>query len=173
MTDKHIVFSHGKDGEPWGSKISAMDEYIKKKHSNYQTHSLDYQAIKNPDERADKLIEYLNTLNGEIILVGSSMGGYVSTKASSKVENSASIKGLLLLAPAFYLEGYAEQNPLTSCKIVKIIHGWNDTVVPFKNSVSFAFEHKASLKLVDDNHPLSGSMEDIIKELDEVINAVL
>ena len=26
MTDRYVVFSHGKDSEPWGSKIAAMAE---------------------------------------------------------------------------------------------------------------------------------------------------
>lgn len=48
----------------------------------------------------------------------------------------------MLLAPAFYLEGYDEVKPSTKCNNVRIIHGWHDDVVPYQNSVKFADEQK-------------------------------
>ena len=146
----HIIFSHGKESGPWGNKIKLMAEHAKK---SGEIHSVDYQDVISPDDRVERLVQYLESLNGDIILVGSSMGGYVSTVASSQVD----VAGLMLLAPAFYLDGYGIQEPVTACKHVSIIHGWGDDVVAYENSVRFGLQHKAELKLVNDGHRLANS----------------
>lgn len=170
MTKPNIVFSHGKESGPWGSKISEMVEHIKNMLryyglSDHKIHSIDYQDLESPDDRVDRLVNYLESLKGDIILVGSSMGGYVSAVASNHIE----VKGLLLLAPAFYLPDYAIAKPTTSCNNVTIIHGWNDEVVPYQNSVEFAEKHKAKLVLVDDGHRLCVSAERFNYEIENLV----
>jgi len=130
-----------------------------------EIHSIDYQDLLSPDDRAQRLIKQLNTLTGDIILIGSSMGGYVSTIAS----NNVNVKGLMLLAPAFYLEGYNVSNPTTVCSNVCVIHGWNDDIVPYQNSVKFAYEHQIPLKLVNDEHRLANSQKVLDTELKNII----
>jgi pimeloyl-ACP methyl ester carboxylesterase len=160
-----VVFSHGKESGPLGTKIISMMDYVK---SNYdcEVHSIDYQNLSSPEDRVSKLVSFLKTLNGDIVLVGSSMGGYVSTVASEKVN----IKGLLLLAPAFYLDGYEVQNFSSSCKNISIIHGWEDDVVIYQNSVLFAKKNVAKLLIVNDNHRLANCSEDINYQLGCVMN---
>jgi acetyl esterase/lipase len=89
------------------------------------------------------------------ILVGSSMGGYVSTVFAK----ARAVQGLFLLAPAFYLEGYpihefGEELPPTA-----IIHGWGDSVVPYQNSIRFASRYRCDLHLVNDDHRLEHQIE--------------
>ena len=167
MTTQHIVFSHGKESGPWGSKIKAMAEFAKSVCDS-EINSLDYRDIESPDRRVDHLTSYLSKLSGEIILVGSSMGGYVSTLASTQIN----ISGLMLLAPAFYLDGYEVSVPSITCKRVRIIHGWHDDVVPFQNSIKFAEEHNATLTLVDDDHRLGNSAEELNVCLKQLITSV-
>lgn len=162
----HIVFSHGKESGPWGSKIKSMVEQAKQYG---EIHSVDYQDLISPDDRVDRLVKHLESLKGDIILVGSSMGGYVSTVASSKVD----VVGLMLLAPAFYLGDYSIQEPITACQNISIIHGWNDDVVPYENSVRFALQLKAELKLVNDGHRLANSQNVLNSELLAVITKVI
>ena len=83
-----------------------MAEYVKSV-SDCEIHSIDYRDISSSDKRVDHLIECFLPLKGETNLVGSSLGGYVSTQVK--------IAGLMLLAPAFYLEGYEESSPSTPC----------------------------------------------------------
>jgi pimeloyl-ACP methyl ester carboxylesterase len=158
----HIVFSHGKESGPWGSKITAMAQQAKQYG---HIHSINYQDLYSPDERVERLVGHLKSLEGDIILVGSSMGGYVSTVASSQVN----VAGLMLLAPAFYLNGYAIQQPTTPCKNVVIVHGWDDDIVPYENSVRFALQHKAELKLVDDGHRLANLQKVLNLELTSLL----
>ena len=170
MTKLNIIFSHGKESDPWGSKITDMAEHTKSLFKYYglsdsEIHSIDYQDLKTPDERVDRLVHYLEKLKGDIILVGSSMGGYVSTVASSKIQ----VNGLLLLAPAFNLPDYAIAKPTTSCDNISIVHGWADDIVPYQSSVKFAEQHKARLVLVDDGHRLSESGGELNSELTQII----
>jgi predicted alpha/beta hydrolase family esterase len=159
----HIVFSHGKESGPWGCKIKAMATLAK---PFGEIHSIDYQSLVSPDDRANKLINYINTLNGNIILVGSSMGGYVSTLAA----NNEKVVGLFLLAPAFYLPGYNVEKPTTTCNNIAIVHGWQDDIVSFTHSVDFAHNHQSTLKLVADGHRLSNSYDVLAAELAVVIH---
>lgn len=159
-----MVFSHGKESGPWGSKITKMAEHAKSL-GDYKIHSIDYQDLTTPAQRVERLVNYAQDLKGEIIFVGSSMGGYVSIVASTQIP----IKGLLLLAPAFYLKGYEIQQPSTPCKNTIIIHGWNDDIVPYQNSVKFAQQHKDKLVLVDDGHRLSQSDVVLNQEIENII----
>ena len=167
MTNLHLVFRHGKESGPWGSKITKMADYAKS-ICDCEIHSIDYQDLDSPDDRVQRLIDFLKALDGKIILVGSSMGGYVSTVASTQVE----VDGLMLLAPAFNLPGYKVHNPTTPCKNLQVIHGWHDDIVPYQNSVKFAEIHNAKLTLVNDGHRLSGSEGDLRKILKSILNNI-
>ncbi len=51
----NIVFSHGKESGPWGSKITKMADYAKT-ICECKIHSLDYQDLNSPDERVERLV---------------------------------------------------------------------------------------------------------------------
>ena len=46
MAERFVVFSHGKDSEPWGSKIAAMAEIAREE--GFQVESVDYRGIDDP-----------------------------------------------------------------------------------------------------------------------------
>ena len=57
-----------------------------------------------PELRVKKLLSHELSAHDQLFLVGSSMGGYVSTVASEALSAKGhDVKGLFLLAPAFYL----------------------------------------------------------------------
>ena len=78
-----VYFSHGKESGPWGFKIKRLAEIAAQQ--NFQVESVDYTDLMDPDLRVDRLLERLTTEHDEILLVGSSMGGYVSLVASESV----------------------------------------------------------------------------------------
>jgi predicted esterase YcpF (UPF0227 family) len=98
-----VYFSHGKESGPWGSKITRLAN-IAKEH-NYQVDSIDYSDILDPDLRVERLVKVLAEIEEDIVLVGSSMGGYVSLVAAEQV----SVKSVFLLAPALFMKGYKKQ----------------------------------------------------------------
>jgi len=155
-----VIFSHGKESGPWGTKIKRLAK-IARKHT-CEVDSLDYRAYQNPDDRVYQLLNYLNDEKEEFILVGSSMGGYVSLVVSEKVMS----KGLFLLAPALFLGGYQKQDYRIKCADIEIIHGWQDEVIPYQNSVKFAKNVDCSLHLISGDHRLNCSLE-IVENLFE------
>jgi hypothetical protein len=56
MTDRYVVFSHGRDSEPWGSKIAAMAEIAREE--GYTVESVDYRGNDDPKERMARLLAF-------------------------------------------------------------------------------------------------------------------
>ena len=150
-----IVFSHGQESGPWGTKIRAMAAMVEE--LGCKAESIDYQGIADPSERVDKLIAQCKGIDDTIILVGSSMGGHVATAAATRVGAA----GLFVLAPAYYMEGYEELTPPPPDIPICIVHGWHDDIVPVDNSIRFARQSKATLHLVDGDHRLTANITEI------------
>jgi len=158
-----VVFSHGKESGPWGSKITAMAAAVRELPAAVE--SVDYRGLDDPADRVAKLIAEGGALEGPLVLVGSSMGGHVSAAAASRLN----ARGLFLLAPALYMAGYEQYTPQDiSCPTV-IVHGWHDSIVPVENSVRWAREHRAALHVLDSDHRL----EDRIGEICGLLRAFL
>lgn len=147
-----VFFAHGKESGPWGSKIMALADLARKR--GYRVESPDYSDLMDADKRVERLLGLCGE-NGADVLVGSSMGGYVSTVASSVIKP----KGLFLMAPAFFIPGYAVQEPQPCADRTAIVHGWNDDVVPVEHSIRFASKYKAQLHLLDSDHRLNDQIE--------------
>jgi len=162
----NVIFSHGQESGPWGSKIRAMSE--RAKALGCTVDSIDYQGIADPAERVEKLIRECRDLSGPLILVGSSMGGHVATAAADAL-NAA---GLFVLAPAYYMEGYEELTPLPPSMPIAIVHGWHDDIVPVENSIRYARECSASLHLVDGDHRLTENIDVINDYLEQFIGNI-
>ena len=148
-----IWFSHGKESGPRGSKIKRLAAVAKE--YGYQVDSIDYSGLEDPDLRVERLLSRLQGRSDETtVLVGSSMGGYVSLVASEQVE----VKGLFLLAPALYLPGYKTQKFSSDYPFIEIVHGWSDDVIPPENSIRFAQQENCSLHLIDGDHRLQSAI---------------
>ena len=150
-----VIFSHGQESGPWGTKIRAMAEMVR--GLGYTADSIDYRGIADPNERADKLLAECADIDDRLVLVGSSMGGHVATAAAEKLGAA----GLFVLAPAYYMEGYEDLTPLPPSMPVCIVHGWHDDVVPVDNSIRYARQCSATLHLVDGDHRLTANIEEI------------
>jgi predicted esterase len=162
-----VVFSHGQESGPWGTKIRAMSERVKALGCSVD--SIDYQGIADPGERVEKLKRESSGISEALILVGSSMGGHVATAAADTL-NAA---GLFVLAPAYYMEGYEDLTPAPPSMPICIVHGWHDDIVPVENSIRYARDCSATLHLVDGDHRLTGNIDAINEYLEQfVINTV-
>jgi pimeloyl-ACP methyl ester carboxylesterase len=148
QTVNTVVFSHGKESGPWGSKITAMAQVVRE--LNLGVESVDYRGMEDPAARVRKLIAVSRGLAAPIALVGSSMGGHVAAAAASTIGASA----VFLLAPAFYMPGFEKYTPQEVTVPTAIVHGWHDDIVPVENSIRWAREHHAALHLLDSDHRL-------------------
>jgi alpha/beta superfamily hydrolase len=100
--------------------------------------------------------------------VGSSLGGHVSAAAASRLQ----ARGLFLLAPAFYMEGYEDHTPQDGACRTAIVHGWHDDIVPVENSIRWAREHEATLHLLNSGHRLEDQIAAICVLLRAFLDAL-
>ena len=162
-----VIFSHGKESGPWGSKIRRLADIAKAK--NCEVDSIDYTGLMDPDQRVELLEMAIQKETSQpICLVGSSMGGYVSTVASSRFECA----GLFLLAPALFIEGYGHQTYSSKARTVSIVHGWDDDIIPVENSFRFAQTMKCSLHLIAGDHRLNSSIDEVATLFDNFLATV-
>lgn len=164
----HLIFSHGKESGPEGRKINALRRVAES--MGCSTAAIDYRAYPDVTARVTLLLSHLQqTSEKHIILVGSSMGAYVSIVAAEEVP----VKGLFLMAPAVYLPNYPKQQFELPQTPISIVHGWNDEIVPYEKVVQFGASTKARLHLVADGHRLVDSLEFLEAQLQAFIQALL
>ena len=153
-----LIFSHGKESGPWGFKIRRLAP-IAEAHG-CAVDSLDYRDCADAEARVERLLQRLGDDAGDTLLVGSSMGGYVSLVASAQV----AVRGLFLIAPALYLPSLAQQHYPSRAACIEVVHGWSDEVIPAQHSIDFARQANCTLHLVAGDHPLNASI-DVIETL--------
>lgn len=163
----YVCFSHGKESGPWGTKIAAMADLARDR--DLVIESIDYRGINDPGARVAKLVAHCAPLARPLVLVGSSMGGHVAAAASMQLPD---VRGLFLIAPAFYVPGYEALTPTPRAARITIVHGWRDTVVPVANSIRFAAQHHADLHLIDGDHRLTEQVFDINRIFDWFLDDV-
>ena len=100
-----VIFSHGQESGPWGTKIRAMADLVR--GMGCDADSIDYQGIADPTERVNKLVAACGGIDDTLVLVGSSMGGHVATAGAATLGAA----GLFVLAPAYYMPGYEDLTP--------------------------------------------------------------
>jgi len=163
LEDLLIIFSHGKESGPQGTKFRALmkvaeryaHEVISINYREYPAGTVhDQDAPGEAERRVAQLLATPLPAHEKLILVGSSMGGYVSTVASQQLVAD----GLFLMAPAFYLPGYANQHPAPRATQTLVVHGWGDTIVPVEHSIRFAKQHRCELHLLDGDHRLNEAL---------------
>ncbi len=150
-----VVFSHGKESGPRGFKINRLAK-IAQRHG-CRVESIDYTDQADPDQRVERLLAALENETDEVVLVGSSMGGYVALVASARIR----VHAIFLMAPALYIDGFAQQSYPSRCGQIEIVHGWSDDIIPVEASIRFAREADCTLHLVSGDHPLNTSIEPV------------
>ena len=161
-----VIFSHGQESGPWGTKIQLMAETARA--LGCVVDSIDYRGLDEPDARVEKLVAECGEVERPLILVGSSMGGYVATAAAGRTGAA----GLFVLAPAYFVPGFEDIVPPPPDIPVAIVHGWRDDVVPVENSIRFAGACRADLHILDGDHRLTANIDEINALLERFIRGV-
>lgn len=161
-----VIFSHGQESGPWGTKIRSMAELVRSMGCTAE--SIDYRGIGDPTQRVDKLVAACDGVGGALVLAGSSMGGHVATAAADRVR----VSGVFVLAPAFYMPGYEQLTPPAPAVPMCIVHGWRDEIVPVENSIRFASACRAELHVVDGDHRLTDNIDEINYHLRRFVDRV-
>ena len=155
MPNFTVIFTHGRESGPWGTKIRALAKVAEQ--VGCRVISRDDTDNRDPELRVVRLMDEVKSIDGPVVLVGSSMGGYVSLVASDELEAHA----IFLLAPALYIPNYKKQRYCSTHKHLEIVHGWSDEVIPVENSIRLAKEADCTLHLIKGDHRLNRSIETV------------
>ncbi len=143
-----VVFSHGKESGPWGSKITAMAAVVR--GLNIAVESIDYRGLDDPADRVHKLVGIAKGVRraggpGGLEHGGPRVGGRGGHAAAARP----------VPAGAGFLHGRlrAIHAQDVACPTA-IVHGWHDVIVPVENSIRWAREHHATLHILDSDHRL-------------------
>jgi alpha/beta superfamily hydrolase len=145
-----VVFAHGKESGPWGTKITYLAETARSR--GFEVISPDYSHTHDPRARVEQLLK-LAPRARHLVLVGSSMGGYVCAQACAALKPQA----LFLMAPALYFPGW-EEEPAGVPALCSVVHGWNDEIVPVDRGIRFARTHQATLHVLNSDHGLNDQL---------------
>ncbi len=162
-----VIFAHGKESGPWGSKIKHLAAIADRMGAVIL--SPDYSDLADPDARVERLRGLTRPVTDRLVLVGSSMGGYVSCVAAQQERAD----GVFLMAPAIGLQGYAIQNPEPKTQNLSIVMGWNDEVIPVDNVIAFAQSKHAELHLLDSDHRLDGVLQKVGDLFEQFLRKVM
>lgn len=165
MPDALVCFAHGKESGPWGTKITHLAQTAKRR--GFEVLSPDYSHTHDARARVAQLVG-LAPQAGTLILVGSSMGGYVSAMACAALRP----KALLLIAPALYFPGL-DQEPAGIPALCSVVHGWHDELVPVERAIRFARTHSAALHVLNSGHTLNDQLPALDLLFDDLLRRAL
>lgn len=146
-----ILFAHGLESGPVGRKSSALVD------AGYDLHAPDCRGLQLA-QRIPRLLEAIVEMAPTPLLVGSSFGGIAGLVAAiMAADGGVVVPGLVLCAPALMRVPPPDTVDALRCPApTVVIHGTRDKVIPIEVSRSFAREHGAELREVDDDHSLAG-----------------
>ncbi|RDI98322.1 alpha/beta fold hydrolase [Dyella solisilvae] len=159
-----IILSHGSDSGPDATKVSVLAAFAES--LGWKTQRPDYRSDDLPgyagavDPRVARLLAAIDGLDAPPVLVGSSMGAFVSGLASLQ----RPVAGLFLLATPSGIPGYRQEFDLSPSVPTLLYHGWQDDVCPPEGILAFASRRRLPLMMVDDDHRLGDSVERIVEQ---------
>jgi predicted alpha/beta-hydrolase family hydrolase len=167
-----IILSHGSESSPDATKVSALAALAES--LGWRTQRPDYGTddarghAGSVAPRIARLRATIEALDAPPLLVGSSMGAFVSGLVSLDVP----VAGLLLLATPSEIPGYARAFDLRHDVPTLLIHGWRDNVCPLPGVQAFAVQRRLPLLVLDDDHRLSASMNMIAAQFRHMLDHV-
>lgn len=156
-----IILSHGSDSSPDATKVSALAALAESQ--GWRTQRPDYRSddarghAGSVAPRIARLRATIEACAAPPVLVGSSMGAFVSGLASL----DAPVAGLFLLATPSEIPGYARPFDLRGDVPTLLIHGWRDDICPLAGVYAYAGRRRLPLLVLDDDHRLIDSMDTI------------
>ncbi|MDY6815806.1 MAG: YqiA/YcfP family alpha/beta fold hydrolase [Pseudomonadota bacterium] len=158
----HLFLSHGLESGPGSTKIQALKQAAEA-FPGVRAEAIDHRSSKDPEVRLQQMRGAMEKAGAEparTILAGSSMGGWVCARTSALTP----VLGCFLLAPALALPGYPQSSPLIQARHTRIIHGWDDHVVPVMPVLELARKQRIPTLVLPDGHRLRNSVDTVVRE---------
>jgi alpha/beta superfamily hydrolase len=153
------ILSHGLESGPEATKVTAMAAAAEQR--GWRTIRPDYRdldaahGLDAGPQRLARLLDAARSVEGPLVLAGSSFGAFISGMASLQID----AKGLFLLALPLRLRGHDTHFDAANVPLA-IVHAWDDELIPARAVVDFAEARRATLHLVADTHRLADHVED-------------
>lgn len=160
----HVLLSHGSDSSPDATKVSTLATFARS--SGWTEHRPDYREddahghAGSVAPRLERLLAAIDASPEPPVLVGSSMGAFVSGLASLE----RPVAGLFLLATPGAIPGYPRPFGLREGVPSMLIHGWRDDICPLDALQALAQARRLPLLVLDDDHRLGDSVDRITAE---------
>jgi predicted alpha/beta-hydrolase family hydrolase len=160
----HVILSHGSDTGPDATKVSVLAKVAES--LGWTTERPDYRDddqlghAESIEPRIARLHQRIAASHTPPVLVGSSMGAFVSGLASLEVP----VAGLFLLATPTLIPGSDLAFDVRLDVPTLMIHGWHDDVCPLDEIYEFAGRRELPLLVLDDDHRLSAHVDAISRQ---------
>ncbi len=151
----HVILSHGTGSGPQATKVGVLAEAAES--MGCTTERPDYRDCDALGEEASvaprvaRLVERMRAAPEPPVLVGSSMGAFVSGLASLQ----APCRGLFLMALPVGIPGTEPRFDMARDVPAMLVHGFTDDVCPASDALAFAERVGMPALLVADGHRLS------------------
>jgi predicted alpha/beta-hydrolase family hydrolase len=160
----HVILSHGSDSGPDATKVSALAKvaesmgWTSERPDYREDDALGHSGCITP--RVARLHDRIAASSTQPVLVGSSMGSFVSGLASLEVP----VAGLFLLATPAVIPGSDYAFDVRLDVPTLLVHGWQDDVCPLDDIYEFAMRRSLPLLVLDDDHRLSAHVDAIARQ---------
>lgn len=160
----HVILSHGSDAGPDATKVSALAAVAES--MGWTTERPDYRDddklgyAGSVAPRVARLHRYMGTCGTPPVLVGSSMGAFVSGLASLELP----VAGLFLMATPAMIPGNDIAFDVRMDVPTLLVHGWRDEVCSLDEIYEFAGRRQLPLLIVDDDHRLGTQLETLRRQ---------
>jgi pimeloyl-ACP methyl ester carboxylesterase len=160
----HVILSHGSDSGPDATKVSALAKVADA--MGWRSERPDYRqedALGHAGciaRRVARLHDRIAACDTPPILVGSSMGSFVSGLASLELP----VAGLFLLATPATIPGSDFAFDVRLDVPTLLVHGWQDDVCPLDDIYEFAMRRSLPLLVFDDDHRLNEHVDAIARQ---------
>lgn len=171
----HCILSHGFESGPDATKVTALADVAERlgwTHERPDYSDLDaMHGVSNLGDvpaRLERLLQIARdaAARGPLMLAGSSLGAWISARASLEV----AVRGLFLMAPPVSM---GPAPGLDAARVpTSIIHGWHDELIPAAQVVDWAAARDARLLLVNDSHRLSDHVQASADAFEQLLTSV-
>lgn len=175
-----LYFLHGYQSSPNSEKATLLKKTLNVIPIKYRDNAPENLVISNALLRISTIIQNDN----QVILIGSSLGGFL---AVSTALTNPNVKRLILLNPAIIppdvdihsIQGIPSRilNEMKNSRLfehkisipITILRGTHDKIVPDYWILSFAKAQNATIQLYDDDHRFTKNLQNLPKLITEII----
>jgi alpha/beta superfamily hydrolase len=160
-----VILSHGSQSGPDATKVTALAQTAMQ--LGWCALRPDYRNDRTAAIRLDRLLQTIDNVAGPVVLVGSSLGAYISCFAAAQ----RPVQSVFLLALPPHILGEMGEVPMLQQRCW-LIHGWHDELIPVASILPFAQNNSHRVLLLDSDHRLSDQLKVLQTQFTEFLESL-